>query len=406
MSSAPNLLNLASNDFSGDTLNRVAGALGENSSSIQSALGGVIPALIFGLADKASTTQSAGDLVNLFRNNKLDTGELTAASALSSGDGISRTIETGQPLVNSIFGTRSSGVIDWTSSLGGLKKSSATSLLSLGAPVVMALIARQLRSSGGVNAPNLMSLLAGQRQYLAGAPAGLSGLLALDTGATHVGTYAAERAAPVAATQGSSWWKWLLPLLALAAILAYFLFRQPAEAPVVTVSTPTPTLTPVTAPTVTARLGDFVDARLPNGTVLHIPSMGVESKLLAFIQDPARMVDKETWFSFDRLEFATDSATLLPKSEEQLQNINEILKAYPKVKLKIGGYTDNVGPPAHNMKLSTDRATNTMKEIVTLGTAATRLAAEGYGEEHPVADNSTEEGRQRNRRIDVRVTAK
>ena len=118
------------------------------------------------------------------------------------------------------------------------------------------------------------------------------------------------------------------------------------------------------------------------------------------------MIDRETWFSFDRLEFATDSPALLPGSAEQLRNIAEILKAYPNVSVKIGGYTDNIGDPTRNMKLSTDRATNTMNEIAKLGIAPSRLAAEGYGEQHPVADNSTEEGRQRNRRIAIRVTKK
>jgi outer membrane protein OmpA-like peptidoglycan-associated protein len=47
-----------------------------------------------------------------------------------------------------------------------------------------------------------------------------------------------------------------------------------------------------------------------------------------------------------------------------------------------------------------------MKELVALGVAATRVSAEGYGEQHPVASNDTEEGRQRNRRIDIRVTKK
>jgi outer membrane protein OmpA-like peptidoglycan-associated protein len=91
---------------------------------------------------------------------------------------------------------------------------------------------------------------------------------------------------------------------------------------------------------------------------------------------------------------------------EQLKNVAEILKAYPKVALKIGGYTDNVGDPAANMKLSAKRADNTMAELVKLGIAAGRLEAEGYGDKHPVADNSTDEGRQRNRRIDIRVTRK
>jgi K(+)-stimulated pyrophosphate-energized sodium pump len=106
---------------------------------------------------------------------------------------------------------------------------------------------------------------------------------------------------------------------------------------------------------------------LPNGVTLHIPSNGVESKLLAFIGDPTKAVDKETWFSFDRLEFETDSATLKPSSRELLENIAKILKAYPQVALKIGGYTDNTGDPEPNLKLSQLRATSTLNELVSLG---------------------------------------
>jgi outer membrane protein OmpA-like peptidoglycan-associated protein len=106
------------------------------------------------------------------------------------------------------------------------------------------------------------------------------------------------------------------------------------------------------------------------------------------------------------LLFESGSATLKPESQEQLRNIAEILKAYPNVKVKIGGYTDNVGDPAFNMKLSQDRATNVMNELVILGVASNRLEAEGYGEKHPVANNSTEEGRAKNRRISLQVNSK
>jgi outer membrane protein OmpA-like peptidoglycan-associated protein len=153
-------------------------------------------------------------------------------------------------------------------------------------------------------------------------------------------------------------------------------------------------------------LGAFIDTKLPNGVSLHIPSNGVENKLLAFIGDPTKVVDKDTWFSFDRLEFETDSAKLKPSSHEQLANIAAILKAYPQVNLKIGGYTDNTGDAAHNLKLSQDRAASTLNELASLGTAKSRLAAEGYGQQFPIADNTTPEGRQRNRRIDIRVTQK
>jgi outer membrane protein OmpA-like peptidoglycan-associated protein len=82
------------------------------------------------------------------------------------------------------------------------------------------------------------------------------------------------------------------------------------------------------------------------------------------------------------------------------------MKAYPKVKAKIGGYTDNVGDPDANLKLSKDRATNVMNELIVLGVTPDRLTAEGYGDQHPVADNSTDAGRQQNRRIALRVTDK
>jgi outer membrane protein OmpA-like peptidoglycan-associated protein len=154
------------------------------------------------------------------------------------------------------------------------------------------------------------------------------------------------------------------------------------------------------------KLGKFLAVKLPNGVELNVPEFGVERKLIAFIEDKNKPVDKTTWFTFDRLDFETGSATLKPASAEQLKNIAAIMKAFPKVALKIGGYTDNTGNADANLKLSQKRAENTMQELVKLGTDAKRLEASGYGEKHPVADNSTEEGRQKNRRIDLRVTSK
>jgi len=97
---------------------------------------------------------------------------------------------------------------------------------------------------------------------------------------------------------------------------------------------------------------------------------------------------------------------LQPASEEQLTNIAAILKAYPQVKIRIGGYTDNTGDPAANLRLSEDRADNVMAELVRLGIEPARMSAKGYGAEDPIADNSTSEGRQKNRRISLRVTDK
>lgn len=147
---------------------------------------------------------------------------------------------------------------------------------------------------------------------------------------------------------------------------------------------------------------------LASGFAVSGTATGIEAQLLAFIEDSGKAVDKTTWFNFDRLTFKTGSAELdMDKSKEQLTNIAEILKAYPKVSLKVGGYTDNQGNAATNKKLSTDRASNVAKALSGLGVAKTRLSPEGYGPEHPVcAANDTEECRAQNRRIAVRVSAK
>ena len=74
--------------------------------------------------------------------------------------------------------------------------------------------------------------------------------------------------------------------------------------------------------------------------------------------------------------------------------------------MKIGGYTDNTGDPAHNQALSEARAKGVMDALVAQGVDPSRLESQGYGDQYPVGDNSTEEGRQANRRIALRVTQK
>jgi len=84
-----------------------------------------------------------------------------------------------------------------------------------------------------------------------------------------------------------------------------------------------------------------------------------------------------------------------------------VLKAYPNVNLKIGGYTDSDGKDEMNMKLSQSRADNVKAAIVAKGISADRLDAEGYGEQHPLCPaNDTKECKAQNRRIAARVSAK
>ena len=158
---------------------------------------------------------------------------------------------------------------------------------------------------------------------------------------------------------------------------------------------------------VAAAAADFAK-KLSSGVEIKGAMDGIEGKLLAFIEDTTKAPDKGTWFNFDRLTFQSGKAELdMDKSKDQLANIGEILKAFPAVKLKLGGYTDNVGDPAANKKLSQQRADAVAAALVSAGIAKDRLEAEGYGAEHPeCAANDTDECKAKNRRIAVSVRAK
>src|SRR5262249_31524829 len=128
-------------------------------------------------------------------------------------------------------------------------------------------------------------------------------------------------------------WVWALPALALIALAAFLLSRRneaPREAAIDTTrpaqtapnreARPAPDVPRVIPPGGAAGLGAFVEKSLPNNVTLRIPAEGVERRLVEYIEDPNQAPSKETWFSFDRVEFEPDSATLLPRSMEQLQN--------------------------------------------------------------------------------------
>ncbi|MBS1645378.1 MAG: sodium-translocating pyrophosphatase [Bacteroidetes bacterium] len=160
--------------------------------------------------------------------------------------------------------------------------------------------------------------------------------------------------------------------------------------------------------------GDFVynvgtlsPLQLKDGVSLEVGAQSSERKLVDFINDAAKQVDKDTWFTMDRLYFETGKTVLKPESQTQIQNIKAIMMAYPNLKIKLGGYTDNTGDDAANMKLSSERAQAAKAAIVKLGVDGRRIETEGYGSQYPICPaNDTPECKAKNRRIDIRVTQK
>ena len=115
-------------------------------------------------------------------------------------------------------------------------------------------------------------------------------------------------------------------------------------------------------------------------------------------------LDPNKWYTIENLYFQTGSSDLKAGSEVELLNLVEILNAYPDLKVKLGGYTDNTGNEESNQKLSNLRAQTAKLKLLELGIAGDRVEAEGYGSQHPVCEsNDTDECKAKNRRIDVRI---
>ncbi len=101
------------------------------------------------------------------------------------------------------------------------------------------------------------------------------------------------------------------------------------------------------------------------------------------------------------INFETGKSDIKPESKEIVNQIAEMLKANKDLKISIEGHTDNVGNDKSNQKLSEDRAKSVMNALVVLGIDKTRLKSKGWGASKPIADNRTEEGRAKNRRVEI-----
>ena len=147
-------------------------------------------------------------------------------------------------------------------------------------------------------------------------------------------------------------WAWLLPLLLLAALLAYFLTRHKEE--------PAISQAPVTQVAPAAAFPDL-------GTV----------------------------------HFDTDKATLTPASQTTLDKAADAMKANPNAHLRLEGYTDSTGNDMHNLSLSQQRAYSVANYLKAKGIDGSRLTGNGFGPGNPADTNATSDGKADNRRVEL-----
>jgi OmpA-OmpF porin, OOP family len=431
-----NLIEMLKNEISGSAISSLSQKVGVSEDQVKTGLSAGIPAVLTGIV-KNGIGAGSGFLDNVLPGYGADS---KPEDVLSHSD--DSLLEKGKSMLDNLFGNNSGAITNAVSSASGLSTGKAADLLAMAAPLITGSISKLMANKGWSTSDLLGKISESKADIAAALPHGLGDFLDSETVNVpdlNMNTQKVEtpkvKVPPITYSSGQEtksgggFLKWLIGLLIIA-IGAWWLMSRSGcnhksaitakvdsishtmDSAAHTVKEAAASTTAVIAGKLN-EAGDFVrdlgaamKKKLPDGTEITIAENSVENRLISFIEDKNKMVDKTTWFTFDRLYFETGKNTLKFESQQQLKNIAAILKAYPNVHLKLGGYTDNTGDAAINKKLSNERASTAMKELIKLGVDSKRLEAEGYGADFPIASNDTAEGRAQNRRIDIRVTQK
>ena len=347
--------------FTPELMDRLEGYFGETPVPLERAVRAAVSSLIGGAIDHAANEEGATTLLTRLHNEHVDVPLTDLRAAIAQG----------RPLAASLLGDRLTTATDLITSSANVSPSTATGILALGAPLVMSLLGK-LHST---DATAFGEFLGAERSHNLGAgPASVTSLV----------------------EDGGFSWRHLLPMILMGLLLVTvpFLYKGCGEAPA-------PPMAKVALP-VAAEIKP-VQIALPNGGAITVMPGTINHALALFLAS-AEPVPKR--FTFDHLNFEFNKTVITPESRPTLADLVTILKAYPAVNVLLEGFTDSVGKPEENKKLSVERAVAIRNVLQTDGIAISRITTAGYGEEKPLASNDSEAGRAKNRRLELVVIKK
>jgi outer membrane protein OmpA-like peptidoglycan-associated protein len=305
--------------------------------------------------------------------------------------------------LSGLFGRNLSGLADSVSRYSGIRGSSAATLLSVGAPLVLTDLGRRLRRHN-FDAAELGDELRDTGSAIAAAlPPGFDLPPGLRSTFSALRSTTPMIARPVPYVPHARDTTSLnVPTLVLLAVLGvagllWWGVRQYQHAQ----TSASRGMSTVVGTSGT--MDGMISRTLPDKVNLRFAAGGMEDALSSYLASP---IKGSAAFEFNKIGFDEGSAALTPRSREQLRNVAAILNAYPKTSATVEGYTDNVGDETRNLTLSQARANSVANALTVDGVASGRVHAVGFGSQKPIASNATEFGREQNRRIMLDVMAR
>jgi len=445
----------------GEVANKAANLLGEKEDKVKTAIEGLIPTFVGGLMKRASNEAGATTLMNVVKKGNHDGSIIEQlGDIVNNKDSFAKIVEKGNGLVSMLLPDKKSSIATMISQFAGVRNSSATSLLSIVAPIVVGKLGK-IVTTQNLDKAGLANTLLDQRSILLDeTPENLQTKMIDVLG---LSTFLSEEIKPIQFAPGGikangvqtpavnkpvehrevtysnkdyegeggsgmSIPKWLLPTVLIATVLGgvgYFAATydwsslsssnvEPDTAQLEQVTNATIDTTnltkdssavkidssaAVTVPTTTA-----IGFSLPNGQKLDLAEGSFNYKFAKYLTDSSAKANQS--FTFDNLNFESNTNTLVAGSEKTVQDLAKIMTAYPRVQVKLTGYTDNTGDSLQNRKLSFKRAFTVKNLLVANGVKDLRIDFIGKGASNPIASNATEEGKAKNRRIEMKVVKK
>lgn len=154
-------------------------------------------------------------------------------------------------------------------------------------------------------------------------------------------------------------------------------------------------------------VGQFENLEQAHPTWLSLLEKGAEYAVVRLIEvSDLEEVPVNQVFVMDNIQFDVAKWDIRPESEQDLMIVVELMKKFPSLMLHIDAHTDNMASEEYNLELSKKRAQSVKEFFIMNGIEPERLSAEGHGESQPIDTNSTDEGRQNNRRVEFTLTRK
>ena len=402
---ASNLIETFQN-VTGDVLTRQASNIvGESAEGTSSALQAIVPTLLGSLVQKSTTDSGTSDLIRFMGEQEIDGSVISQlGTMLSGGIETEKLMYSGAGILRFLLDNKLLPAVDIISGSSKLKTSSATSLFKLAAPIVMGIVARQMQEKS-LDAAGLKTLLQGQKEFIKNSlPAAMTGLIYPEAVSGNNSSTPGSQEATSGKDAGMFSLSKLLPWIVLGlTALGLFYFVQKGCGPK-TSATEDPSITAdTTAKQAAPQADEYISFDMPGGGKLSVRRGSFSGKMAAFL---GSQETGDKCLAFDKVSFENSSFQLTTGSEIQLGELATLMQAYSRLNISIEAYTDNAGDDGKNKSLSRERAKVIKTWLTDHNIAPGRINIKGWGGENPIASNDTEEGRDRNRRVEVCVSKK